>query len=708
MGDVVGGLFGARRKGLSDADAPAYSDLLDDVASGLPDASVDDASVSLDAPAAPDALGPVRRQTFSEFKEAVLLFVRDAPATIRAQLQLLQVARRRDFSCRDCDALMRTLTDAEFVAIAYGATAACRLPTTWKAVSNQARALLRALQAFIPEVSVRDCCVRTGSEPGAHSHSGRVAFLVGSATWAFMLLDIELFSPFALVRPVASAGESAVVGVHPSWSDHVGAGGAGHPSFAPLTLAREATIIAANPHATLRAVPFPFFVGIDGVHAGKTPGRSSLISLYARNGWLPHRRLHDKRAYMFIALIQLRKLSEAAAADDVVSPVLRSALIQQLLRECLCNEETLAPFESTLPGERESVLLVPYVAGLVLDYGEVVYVAGCGGGGKSCSWCLCSYANLGGPVTQGCCAGGGTFRDGAATAAWATARATAGTTFARSSRAEEAAFRSKPVQLAISEPVVLRSLPTQDVSTAFGVRLPAALRERKLVEPDQFHNLEEGEFAKGRPRFKTLLLNWFRHRNEGDSKAAVKAAYRAALDAVDVAGTEVLPHALPGRRTITQYHAGWISATAFFGWDHLNIFYMLPMLLGFNDRVLPTQLKRRVVKAFEAVLEVHRLAYAHGKDAAACLERKEATIRYGGTWDLWQRVVSGCTATVLPFSRFLQDVCAARPRVSEQSGVPWWWLHIRARVLREAALAPDAVPHRNRRGGPHLLLHRSV
>lgn len=157
------------------------------------------------------------------------------------------------------------------------------------------------------------------------------------------------------------------------------------------------------------------------------------------------------------------------------------------------------------------------------------------------------------------------------------------------------------------------------------MRLPASLREFSLFRPDIFHNLEEGEVAKFRPRFKKLLKNW--HASLFDTKAEQLDSYQRALDTVDDMGALIPPYALLGKRPITQYHLGWVSATAFFGWDHVNILFMMPMLLGFNDTVLPKRLRLRVVKAAESVLEVHRLAYKHNKVAADCLLRKWAIIR---------------------------------------------------------------------------------
>ena len=140
---------------------------------------------------------------------------------------------------------------------------------------NHARALIRRLRRFIPEVAMKDCMVSAGPGTDAHKHSGRVALLVGSATWAFMLLDVELFKAATLVRPVASAGQS-VCGAHPSWADNVGAGGAPHPSFAAQSLAREATVRERFAGSAHRVVPFAVFTSIDGTKAGTTVGRASL------------------------------------------------------------------------------------------------------------------------------------------------------------------------------------------------------------------------------------------------------------------------------------------------------------------------------------------------------------------------------------------------------------------------------------------------
>ena len=116
------------------------------------------------------------------------------------------------------------------------------------------------------------------------------------------------------------------------------------------------------------------------------------------------------------------------------------------------------------------------------------------------------------------------------------------------------------------------------------------------------------------------------------SKAAAQVAYDAAIDAVDRWCSACRPYARLSRRTMIQYHKGWPDATALFGWDYVNMLNIMPMLLGFNSRVLPRRLKRRVVKALETVSEVHRLVYLHGKDAAACLARKLAVIRCVGRY----------------------------------------------------------------------------
>lgn len=413
-------------------DAPAFDSLMETM------------SGDLDSPLVP---GPVLRGplSFADFKAAVLKFVDSCGPVFRAELRLIEVAKSRDLSTADCDALIKTMTDPTFVSLAYGAGAHVYLPTTWHSVSNHARDFLLALRDFIPLVAVRSCEVRTGPERDAHVHGGRVAFLQAGA-WRFMLLDYELFAPAVLVRPVASAGASRVL-LHPSWADHVGDGGAGHPSFAAHTLAREATILAANVHATLRTVPMGMFMSIDGTRAGNTAGRMTLTAVYARCAWLPYARLHDERAYTVIALMQIRKLSTSASNDKSAAPVLRAALMQELLRVSVCCERTLEPFEAVLPGEHEAVWIVPYIVGFVLDWGEVVMVGGCGGGGKGCTMCLCRYGKLGEPVIAGFCAGGGVFRNGADTAAWAAQKIASGAAFAAISPAEEKRFRVKPVKV---------------------------------------------------------------------------------------------------------------------------------------------------------------------------------------------------------------------------------------------------------------------
>jgi hypothetical protein len=114
------------------------------------------------------------------------------------------------------------------------------------------------------------------------------------------------------------------------------------------------------------------------------------------------------------------------------------------------------------------------------------------------------------------------------------------------------------------------------------------------------------------------------HMGLGVSKKAAREAYAVALDAMDGWGRLMRPYARPGCRTITQYHKGWTTATAFYGWDHVN---MLPMLFGFRDTVLPRRQKKRVVRGLEATLEVRRLLLVHGKDASSCYELKLAIIR---------------------------------------------------------------------------------
>ena len=119
--------------------------------------------------------------------------------------------------------------------------------------------------------------------------------------------------------------------------------------------------------------------------------------------------------------------------------------------------------------------------------------------------------------------------------------------------------------------------------------LPASLREYVIARNDIFHALSEGEFLKSRQRFKTLLLNARRAR--GGTKKAIKAAYARSLDAVDRWGAAVPSYSPPGCRTLTQYHEGWTTATAFFGWDHVALLTLSPMGMGFRDTVLPRRLK---------------------------------------------------------------------------------------------------------------------
>lgn len=188
---------------------------------------------------------------------------------------------------------------------------------------------MRRLRAFIPTVQVRLCEVRTGPNRDDHVHSGLVAFLVGSVIWEFMLLDIVLFAPKDLVRPVASAGQSVRCTPHPSWADNVGEGGASHPSFAAFTLARESTIIAANNHVTLRVVPMMIMVSIDGTAGGNKLGRTSLVPIACRCAWLTYARLSAERGYTVLALCQANKLSAEAASENS-APALRSSLMQDI------------------------------------------------------------------------------------------------------------------------------------------------------------------------------------------------------------------------------------------------------------------------------------------------------------------------------------------------------------------------------------------
>lgn len=182
------------------------------------------------------------------------------------------------------------------------------------------------------------------------------------------------------------------------------------------------------------------------------------------------------------------------------------------------------------------------------------------------------------------------------------------------------------LQLALSADVILRTLSSQAVATLHGLILPALLREYLLFCPDLFHNLEEGEIAKFRTRFKLLLLN--RCRALALSKPAALLACNRALDKVDRWGAADAPYARPGKWVLSKYHRGWLSATALFGWDHVNMLAFFPMLLGFNDLIASKRIKKRLVSASEAILEVHRLAYQHSKDARACEERRLATTRY--------------------------------------------------------------------------------
>ena len=400
--------------------------------------------------------GPPTWPAFAEFREAVTSYIagRHNQALFAAELMLLQLARRRDLSSLTCDDIMKTITNPAFASAAYtlhGQGAASELPTSWRAIMDIARKLLTFLDRFLPKIEVYELEVRTGPGGDAHVHRGRVAALVGNQVVAFMLLDTELYAKDKLVRPVRFAGESAWRGAHPSWMSNTSVGGASHPSFAPLLLAREATVcdayspLAYPHHTTLPRVPVGLVFGIDGTGGGKKLGRTPLTPVYLRLAWLPYARLHHERAYTTVALLKTRKLPSAAAQDKVASPGLRSALIQEGLLVALCLKGRLQPFVTTLPGERQPALVCPYLAFMVLDHGEVLQVCACGN--KGCSMCTCAYADLGGPVTLGHCAGGGTFRDGAECAAWVATRAAAGTTFAANTPAEEKRYRSRPIRV---------------------------------------------------------------------------------------------------------------------------------------------------------------------------------------------------------------------------------------------------------------------
>ena len=437
-----------------DDDEPTrgFEEILDELAAEDEDEAIElpNASLAREAaagpPVAPAAVVAFPSYlTFTEFRAIVGNFVDDAGPGALAELMLLQVVRRRNMSSAEADAHLKTITSPVFVSSAYGPAAHVSIRTSWRSVMTRARSLLRLLRSFIPTVAVRDCIVRSGPGPDALEHRGRVAHLDGNLIWAFMFLDIELYHPARLVRPVVSAGSSAWTTLHPSWCDNVGAGGAPHPSFAALTLAREATLRAANVEAAagLRVVPMGLIAAIDGTSGGNI-GRASLTPVYVRCSWLPHKRLHEGRGYHILALAQISKLAKSACENTAVAAVLRSALMQEILRACLCSEETLKPFKIVLPGEREAVLVVPYLGALCLDWGEVVVVCACGGSGKGCTKCLCPYERLGDPVLPGFCAGGGVFRNGLEAAEWALQRRTAGTTYAPVSAAEEARYRRRP------------------------------------------------------------------------------------------------------------------------------------------------------------------------------------------------------------------------------------------------------------------------
>jgi hypothetical protein len=79
--------------------------------------------------------------------------------------------------------------------------------------------------------------------------------------------------------------------------------------------------------------------------------------------------LYEERAYILFSLAQFNKLSTAANADTALATVLRPALMQEVLRACLCDDKALEPFVTTLPGETEPVLGAPYVHSLSHDGG---------------------------------------------------------------------------------------------------------------------------------------------------------------------------------------------------------------------------------------------------------------------------------------------------------------------------------------------------
>ena len=353
------------------------------------------------------------------------------------------------------------------------------------------------------------------------------------------------------------------------------------------------------PHIELSRLPCS--LRLMGPRRARLSVERALPPIYARSAWLSYKRLHEERAYTMIAVSQIRKLTHAARSNTDVASVLRVPLVQELLRASLCCEERFEPFVTVLPGETESVLLVPYLMGIVLDWGEVVVVCGCGGGGKSCNRCTCMYNQLGDPVVEGFCAGGGTFRDGEATATWAAEREAAGTTYAPVSRADMMLFRSKPVRVSTGCCRLL-ALHFADVTVvspfsvgSVGARHPTlsafqgggcssrnasalhatgvyALLSRSLSQPGGGRDQE----SKRTIQDTVVQLVPSTHGHE----SGARTAYDNALDAVDRWGATFRPYARLGRRTMTQYHQGWTAATALFGWDHVNMLSMQPMLMG--------------------------------------------------------------------------------------------------------------------------------
>lgn len=117
------------------ADAPAYESMLDTLAVGL------DSPPALQ-PLAPVA-GPRRPPSFAEFQAVLREFVGDRAPAFVAELRLIQLARRRDLSTGDCNALIKTLTDSRFVSLAYGAGAKVNLPTSWRTHTPVTRTFCR-------------------------------------------------------------------------------------------------------------------------------------------------------------------------------------------------------------------------------------------------------------------------------------------------------------------------------------------------------------------------------------------------------------------------------------------------------------------------------------------------------------------------------------------------------------------------------------